>query len=165
MKTGSGKLVISNGTLIDGTGSDAIAAAAVVIQDGRITYAGPAAGADPDPGAQRIDARGGTIMPGLIESHFHATYFNVAKLEDLDDEFLRMLREFMVSTALAPVVAELAPDQPELRTTLLASQIMGLGMVRHVARIEPLASADHDTLVAAIGPTLQRYLTGDIDRP
>ena len=34
-----------------------------------------------------IDARGGTIMPGLVEAHFHATYFNVAALEDLDIKY------------------------------------------------------------------------------
>ena len=28
--------------------------------------------------------RGGTILPGLIEAHFHPTYFNVAALVDLD---------------------------------------------------------------------------------
>ncbi|MFM8703571.1 MAG: amidohydrolase family protein, partial [Planctomycetia bacterium] len=35
----------------------------------------------------RIDARGGTILPGLVEAHFHATYFNVEKLEDLDIKY------------------------------------------------------------------------------
>src|SRR5262249_9479557 len=34
-----------------------------------------------------IDARGGTILPGLVEAHFHATYFNVAQLEDLDIKY------------------------------------------------------------------------------
>ena len=62
--------------------------AAVVIRDGRIAYAGPAAGAPPvPPDARRIDARGGTIMPGLVEAHFHPTYFNVAALEDLDIKY------------------------------------------------------------------------------
>ncbi|WP_376772272.1 hypothetical protein [Amycolatopsis echigonensis] len=31
------------------------------------------------------------------------------------------------------------------------------------ARFPPMASAEVDTLVAAVAPTLQRYLTGDID--
>ena len=39
------------------------------------------------PDAARIDARGGTIMPGLVEAHFHPTYFNVAELEDLDIKY------------------------------------------------------------------------------
>ncbi len=35
----------------------------------------------------RIDAQGGTIMPGLVEAHFHPTYFNVAELADLDIKY------------------------------------------------------------------------------
>jgi imidazolonepropionase-like amidohydrolase len=41
----------------------------------------------PPADAQRIDARGGTILPGLVEAHFHPTYFNVAALEDLDIKY------------------------------------------------------------------------------
>ena len=48
----------------------------------------PAAGAPEVPReARRIDARGGTILPGLVEAHFHPTYFNVAALEDLDIKY------------------------------------------------------------------------------
>jgi hypothetical protein len=36
-------------------------------------------------------------------------------------------------------------------------------MMRYIGRIEPLASASIDELVAALGPTVQRYLAGDID--
>jgi len=88
MKTAQGTTLIENGQLIDGTGAPPVARAALVIQDGRIAYAGPAAGAPAvEPGAQRIDAAGGTIMPGLVEAHFHPTYFNVANLEDLDIKY------------------------------------------------------------------------------
>ena len=54
-------------------------------------------------------------------------------------------------------------DRPDLRAALVASQIVGLGMVRYVLRLEPLASADHPTVIAAVAPTLQRYLTGPLD--
>src|SRR5262245_43374998 len=88
MKTATGTNVITNGKLVDGTGAPPVADAALVITDGRIAYAGPVAGAPPlPPDATRIDARGGTILPGLIEAHFHATYFNVAALEDLDIKY------------------------------------------------------------------------------
>jgi imidazolonepropionase-like amidohydrolase len=88
MKTASGTTLIHDGRLIDGRGGPPVADAAVVVVDGRIAYAGPrrAAPAVP-PDARRIDARGGTIMPGLVEAHFHATYFNVEKLEDLDIKY------------------------------------------------------------------------------
>lgn len=35
----------------------------------------------------KIDALGGTILPGLVEAHFHPTYFDVAALEDLDIKY------------------------------------------------------------------------------
>src|SRR5688500_14129459 len=88
MKTADGTTLIANGQLVDGTGAAAVPDAALVIWDGRIAYAGPAAGAPEVPrDAQKIDARGGTIMPGLVEAHFHPTYFNVAALEDLDIKY------------------------------------------------------------------------------
>ncbi|MSU35068.1 MAG: amidohydrolase family protein [Pedosphaera sp.] len=88
MKTATGTTIITNGQLIDGTGAPAVPDAALVIRDGRIEYAGPAALAPPVPlDAERIDACGGTIMPGLVEAHFHATYFNIAALEDLDIKY------------------------------------------------------------------------------
>ncbi len=88
MKTARGTTVVNNGQLIEGTGAAPVRDAALVIQDGRITYAGPVAGTPPvGPEVQRIDACGGTIMPGLVEAHYHPTYFNVAELADLDIKY------------------------------------------------------------------------------
>ena len=88
MKLAHGVTLIDGGKLVDGTGAPAIKDGAVVIRDGRIDYAGTAAGAPAvPPDATRIDARGGTIMPGMVEAHFHPTYFNVANLEDLDIKY------------------------------------------------------------------------------
>lgn len=88
MKNAQGFLVISNGQLVDGNGAPPVPNAAVHLTDGIITYAGPAASAPPaPPSARRIDAERGTIMPGLVEAHFHPTYFNVAALEDLDIKY------------------------------------------------------------------------------
>jgi len=88
MKLAEGTTIVSNGQLIDGTGAPPVRDAALVITDGRVTYAGRVAPAPPVPAdARRIDARGGTIMPGLVEAHYHPTYFNVAALEDLDIKY------------------------------------------------------------------------------
>jgi hypothetical protein len=51
----------------------------------------------------------------------------------------------------------------EARGALVASQVIGLVMARYVLKLEPLASAEPAAVVAAVGPTLQRYLTGDVD--
>ena len=88
MKIATGTTIINHGQLIDGTGAPAVPNAALVIKNGRIEFAGPAVQAPAvPPDAERIDARGGTIMPGLVEAHFHATYFNIAALEDLDIKY------------------------------------------------------------------------------
>ena len=88
MRTASGTTLIHHGQIIDGTGRTPIADAALLIQDGRIAYAGPSAELPQiGPDVEKIDARGGTIMPGLVEAHFHATYFNIAALEDLDIKY------------------------------------------------------------------------------
>lgn len=88
MKTATGTTLVSNGQLVDGNGGPPLRDAALVIEDGTIRYAGPVAAAPAvPPGARRIDARGGTILPGLVEAHFHPTYFDVAALEDLDIKY------------------------------------------------------------------------------
>jgi imidazolonepropionase-like amidohydrolase len=88
MKLSTGTTVIANGQFIDGTGAPAIKDGTVVVRDGKIAYAGSATRApEVPPDAIRIDANGGSILPGLVEAHFHPTYFNVAALEDLDIKY------------------------------------------------------------------------------
>lgn len=76
----------------------------------------------------------------------------------------RMMREFLVTQVLRRVLDHLDIDPAELplRGSLVATQMLGLAMTRYVVRLEPVASADPETLAAAIGPTVQRYLTGDL---
>jgi AcrR family transcriptional regulator len=76
----------------------------------------------------------------------------------------RMLREFVVSQVLRRVVAAagVPPDEAPVRAALVASQMIGLGIARYVVKLEPLASTDTETVVAMVGPTVQRYLTGPL---
>ena len=87
MKTGDGPLVIQNGQLVTGDGTPPVNSGCVHVDSGRISFAGPVSEAPAFEPETVIDARGGTIMPGLIEAHFHPTYFNVAALEDLDIKY------------------------------------------------------------------------------
>jgi AcrR family transcriptional regulator len=73
-----------------------------------------------------------------------------------------MLTEFVRSRVFAPLMERLGSDWPELRATLASSQIIGLGLARHVLRAEPVASAKPQDIVAWYAPTLQRYLTGKL---
>jgi AcrR family transcriptional regulator len=75
-----------------------------------------------------------------------------------------MLGAFLRERLFAPLMERLGSDRPELRTTLAASQLVGLGLARHVLRVEPLASAKPGDVVEWYAPTLQRYLTGKLER-
>ena len=79
----------------------------------------------------------------------------------------KLLREFLVTQVLRRVVGtlDLPADEREARGGLVAGQLIGVVMARYVLKVEPLASASPEWLVAAIGPTVQRYLTGDVVLP
>ena len=88
MKLASGTTVITNGQIVDGNGGPPVSDGTIIITGGKIGYVGPTAGTPSIPdNATKLDAKGGTIMPGLVEAHFHPTYFNVAALEDLDIKY------------------------------------------------------------------------------
>ena len=65
------RIAVTNGTLWDGSGAPAVPDAAVVIERGRITAAGPRSTVTVPRGATIVDAGGGTILPGLWEMHAH----------------------------------------------------------------------------------------------
>ncbi len=59
------------GTLIDGNGGPAVRDAVVVMREGRIDCAGPAAGCPVPDGIDTLDVTGMWITPGLIDAHVH----------------------------------------------------------------------------------------------
>jgi len=69
------------------------------------------------------------------------------------------LREFVTKEVLGRIAAAINEDQPQLRATLAASQLIGMAMLRYVVKLEPLASASADDLAAWLGPSVQWFLT------
>jgi imidazolonepropionase-like amidohydrolase len=63
--------VLKNFTLIDGASTQPQPGAAMVIVDGRIQWAGPAAQLKAPAGAQTTDLAGKFVMPGIINLHGH----------------------------------------------------------------------------------------------
>jgi AcrR family transcriptional regulator len=83
-----------------------------------------------------------------------------------NDHAARMLREFMTATLLKGVASTLDLPDAELRAALCAAHIVGLATMRHIIGFTPLTAAADDEIVAWLGPTLQRYLTGPLpDEP
>ena len=83
-----------------------------------------------------------------------------------NDLSARLLREFFTRQVVRRLTAALdgvvpAAEMPA-RAGLVASQIFGMVLMRYLIGLEPMASMSHEEVVAALAPTVQRYLTGDL---
>lgn len=67
-------IALIGGTLIDGKGGDPVQNACVVVRNDKIEFAGKAGDIKIPQDAERIDAKGLTILPGLIDAHYHNDY-------------------------------------------------------------------------------------------
>lgn len=76
-----------------------------------------------------------------------------------NEDAARLMGELFPRGGVAQLIEALDLPQPELRAALVGSEVIGLAVARFLVRLEPIASADVDSLVAWYAPTLQRYLT------
>jgi AcrR family transcriptional regulator len=76
-----------------------------------------------------------------------------------------LLREFVVRQLFSHVVDLLDGPQADLRVSLAAAQLVGLAVLRYALRVEPVASATTEDLVAMLTPALARYLDPGDSRP
>ena len=96
------------------------------------------------------------------------TFLSLLRSAATSEQALIMLREFVTEAIvgrLAAAAGTADPAQARYRAALVASQVVGLAVARQVLGLEPLTAASRDELAAAIGPTLDRYLTGDLTSP
>jgi AcrR family transcriptional regulator len=70
-----------------------------------------------------------------------------------------LMRDFVSREVLGRLAKALELDQPELRASLAATQLLGLAILRYVVKVEPLASARPEDVARWLGPGVQRYLT------
>jgi AcrR family transcriptional regulator len=74
-----------------------------------------------------------------------------------------LARKLLHDTLAGPIAERVADEfrvaDAELRVELMTAHLSGLAFARYQLRIEPIASASVDALVAWVGPTVQRYLT------
>lgn len=73
-----------------------------------------------------------------------------------------MMRRLLEEGPLLSIASALDRPDARLRASLAGSQFVGLLLARFVVGVEPLASAERAAVVAAVGPTIQRYLVGDL---
>ncbi len=127
------------------------------VQPGEVLSRGMAAGPD---------QIGATVVRAFLESweppESRVRLMAMLRSALTNDAAMGMIRDLLVREVFGPITETLGVPDAQLRATLVGSQLIGLSVMRYVGHIEPLASATVDDLVAALGPTVQRYLTGDL---
>jgi len=88
-----------------------------------------------------------------------------------DDDLTALLRTAVTSETVAGQlqavlsqlitgpIAGLGDERAAERGTFIAAQLLGLALCRYILRLEPLASLPSEDVVAAVAPSVQRYLT------
>lgn len=75
-----------------------------------------------------------------------------------NDEAAQRMQEIFAGQ-LVPTITVINPDQPQLRASLVATQMLGLALCRYVLRLPPVVAMSHEEVVSWLGPTIQRYLS------
>ncbi|HZC42363.1 MAG TPA: TetR family transcriptional regulator [Streptosporangiaceae bacterium] len=139
----------------------------------------------PEPGRGLGEHVMRTVLGIWDVAAIRAPFLGLLRTAASDDQAAATLREFVTGNILSRI-ARLAVDgaaatgggaasggdaagggaasggDAEFRAALVGSQVVGLGLARYVLQLEPLARASNEELAAAIGPAVERYLTGDL---
>jgi AcrR family transcriptional regulator len=77
-----------------------------------------------------------------------------------NDTAAAVFRRLVAAQLLGRVARRVAQPDAELRAELAAAQLVGTAILRYVIQVEPLASADPETIIARLAPVVQGHLTG-----
>lgn len=102
----------------------------------------------------------GTVIWGWTEPDVRDVLMSIILTAAHEPRTREKLRAVVTGSILPSVADRLDDEERSLRAALVGSQVIGLIMIRYVWRIEPLASLPDEALVAVVGPTIQRYLSG-----
>ena len=140
-----------------GTKDDLFVAALQISVDPREVLA-PVVAAGPDGAGERLLR---TFLSVWDDPELQPGLVALARSMMADDT-AGLVRDGFLPVVVGPVLAGLVTDRPEVRVPLVASQVIGLIVARYVLALPPLAQMPAEDVVARMGPTLQRYLTGDL---
>ncbi|ALO95304.1 TetR-family transcriptional regulator [Streptomyces hygroscopicus subsp. limoneus] len=76
-----------------------------------------------------------------------------------NDTAAAVFRRLAATQLLRRIAAQLELPDAELRAELAAAQLVGCAMLRYVIKVEPLASADLERIIARVAPVVQGHLT------
>ncbi|ROZ61967.1 TetR/AcrR family transcriptional regulator [Kocuria soli] len=99
------------------------------------------------------------------DSEVSAALISTARTVLASAEAAPVVRDVVLGTILRDLPARIGAryGEGEKRVSLVATQMVGLLVARKLVGLEPLRSMPIEELTVMIGPTVQRYLTGDLE--
>ncbi len=101
------------------------------------------------------------ILTALDDAARRDAFVGILRAAVSEPEAADLIRELLTEQILTPIAQRVGGPQPELRAAMLATQVVGLGIIRYVLRIEPLASASQEQIGRALVPVVEHYLLDD----
>ena len=148
------KKAILNARVIDGTGREPIEPGAILVDGDTIEAVGEVGEISIPPDAERIDASGRTVMPGLIDAHMHVT--RMPEFLDAHGHLTESLRAIgVLRSALSRGTTTVAnvggcPENVILREAISKGQVTGCARLLVGAMVN--ATGGHVRGRAADGP-------------
>jgi len=113
-------------------------------------------------GPDEVAARAARLVITVMEDEAGRRAFTgLLRAAASEPEAAEAIREVLTSRLLMPIAERVGGDRPDLRASLMATQVVGLAMARHIVGIPPLVAASREQLVRALTPVLEHYLRGD----
>jgi AcrR family transcriptional regulator len=111
------------------------------------------------PGPDGIGARVARVFLGFWEDPTtRASLLALLRSAMTHEASAALLREFAVRHLFVQLTGLVGGPQGELRVNLAAAHLIGVAVLRYALRVEPIASASVDELVAWLTPPLTHYL-------
>ena len=119
-----------------------------------------------EPGAAR-PGFGERLVAGILhtidDERLSAPVLGLVRGLGTHEESRRVFVRFITEHVIHEVAPRLGQPLAPTRVALVGSQMLGLVMARSIVAVGPRVSVPAETIAAAVGPTIDRYLFGRLD--
>ncbi|MDR0960410.1 MAG: TetR family transcriptional regulator [Propionibacteriaceae bacterium] len=113
---------------------------------------------DETPGARYLSA----VLTTLEDPGIGPAFIGILRGLGAHEESQRIALRFTGEELLGRIAPQLDTDHPERRVALAGSQVIGLILARYILKVPPLAHLTIPEAARTVGPTIDRYLFGDL---
>ncbi len=118
----------------------------------------PARDSGESPGTQYVAA----ILSALEESELGPAFIGLVRNLGTHEESRQIFLRFVTQELMHTVAPRLEGARAESRLAIAGSQLLGVLLARYVLKIPPIAGLTRTEVARAIGPSIDRYIFGDI---